>query len=70
VFLTIEIRQNTELHKSNSRKAIVSNDQASLLVAIENHDVFHKLGDADVLSHADQYRVIFIFATDLRNREF
>jgi hypothetical protein len=28
------------------------------------------LGDSDVLSHADQYRLSFIFAIDLRNREF
>jgi hypothetical protein len=28
IFLIIEIKQNTELHKSDSRKAIVSNDQA------------------------------------------
>jgi hypothetical protein len=44
VFLIIEIKQNTELHKSDSRKAIVSNDQASLLVALDNHDIFQKTG--------------------------
>lgn len=70
VFLIIEIKQNTELHKSDSRKAIVSNDQASLLVALENHDIFKKLGEAEVLTQADQYRLSFIFAIDLRNREF
>lgn len=70
VFLIVEIKQNTELHKSDSRKAIISNDQASLLVALENHDIFKKLGDAEILSQADQYRLSFIFAIDLRNREF
>ena len=70
VFLIIEIRQNTELHKSDSRKAILSNDQASLLVALDHHDIFHKLGQNEPLSQADQYRLSFIFAIDLRNREF
>ena len=70
VFLIIEIKQNTELHRSDSRKAIVSNDQASLLVALENHDIFQKLGNSEPLSQADQYRLSFIFAIDLRNREF
>ena len=70
IFLIVEIKQNTELHKSDSRKAIVSNDQASLLVALDNHDIFKKLGEPGVLSAADQYRLSFIFALDLRNREF
>jgi len=44
IFLIIEIKLNTELHNSNSRKAIVSNDQESLLVAIDNHDILQKTG--------------------------
>lgn len=70
IFLIIEIKQNTELHKSDSRKAIVSNDQASLLVALEHHDIFRKLGEKETFSQADQYRLSFTFAIDLRNREF
>lgn len=70
VFLIIEVKQNTELHKSDSRKAILTNDQASLLVALENHDIFQKLGQSEPLSEADQYRLSFVFAIDLRNREF
>jgi hypothetical protein len=69
-FLIIEVKQNTELHKSDSRKAILANDQASLLVALENHDIFQKLGQSEPLTEADQYRLTFIFAIDLRNREF
>lgn len=70
VFLIIEIRQNTELHRSDSRKAIISNDQTSLLVALDHHDIFRKLSQKEPLSQEDQYRLSFIFAIDLRNREF
>jgi hypothetical protein len=38
-FLIIEIKQNIELHNSDSRKAIASNDQVSLLFALVNHDI-------------------------------
>ena len=70
VFLIIEIRQNTELHRSDSRKAIISNDQTSLLVALDHHDIFRKLSEKETLSQEDQYKLSFIFAIDLRNREF
>ena len=43
-FLTIEIAQKTELHKSGSRNAIVSNDQTPLLVALMNHDILQNWG--------------------------
>lgn len=70
VFLIIEIRQNSELHRSDSRKAIISNDQTSLLVALDHHDLFGKLSKKEVLSQEDQYKLSFLFAIDLRNREF
>jgi len=70
VFLIIEVRQNTELHRSDSRKAIISNDQTSLLVALDHHDIFKKLSEKEILSPEDQYKLSFIFAIDLRNREF
>jgi hypothetical protein len=60
----------TAVHESDSRKAILSNDQTSLLVALDHHDIFKKMGEAEVFSHADQYRLSFIFAIDIRNREF
>lgn len=70
VFLIIEIKQNTALHNSDSRKALLSNDQTSLLVALDHHDIFQKMSQPEKLSQADQYRLSFIFAIDLRNREF
>jgi len=38
-FLIVQIKQNIELHKLDSRKAITSNDQVSLLFALVNHDI-------------------------------
>ena len=69
-FLIVEIKQNTAVHESDSRKALLSNDQTSLLVALDHHDIFMKMGEAEPLSQADQYRLSFIFAIDIRNREF
>jgi hypothetical protein len=37
-FLIVEIKQNKAVHESDSRKAILSNDQTSLLVALDHHD--------------------------------
>jgi hypothetical protein len=70
VFLAWEIQQNNHLLKSESRQALVTNDQESLLVAIDNVDIFQKLGQEEPLSQEDQYRVSFIYIVDLRNREF
>jgi hypothetical protein len=70
IFLIVEVKQNTALHKSDSRKAILSNDQASLLVALEHNDIFQKMNQSEPLSETDQLRLSFIFAIDLRNREF
>ncbi|MFT5520432.1 MAG: hypothetical protein ACI9IA_001025 [Enterobacterales bacterium] len=70
IFLIIEIKQNTKSHQSDSRKALLSNDQTSLLVALDHHDIFQKMNQPETLSQADQYRLSFIFAIDIRNREF
>ena len=70
VFLAWEIQQNNDLLKSESRQALISNDQTSLLVALENVDIFQKLGQKEPLSAEDQYRLSFIYIVDLRNREF
>lgn len=70
VFLIVEIKQNTALHKSDSRKALLSNDQTALLVALDHHDIFQKMSQPEKLSQADQYRLSFIYAIDIRNREF
>jgi hypothetical protein len=70
VFLGIEIRQNNELLRSESRQALVTNDVASLAANFQNADVFAKLVSESEMSAEDQLRLSFMFALDLRNREF
>ena len=70
VFLAIEIRQNNELLRSESRQALVSNDVTSLTANLENVDVFAKLASKEELSAEDQLRLSFMYTLDLRNREF
>ena len=70
IFLAIEIRQNNELLRSESRQALVTNDVASLSANFQNADVFAKLISESEMSAEDQLRLSFMFALDLRNREF
>lgn len=70
VFLGIELRQNNELLRSESRQALIANDVTSLTANLENADVFEVLVAGDSLSAEDQLRLSFMFALDLRNREF
>jgi hypothetical protein len=70
VFLAIEIRQNNELLRSESRQTLVANDVTSLAANIENADVFAKLVSEGELSAVDQFRLSFMYTLDLRNREF
>ena len=70
VFLAIEIRQNNELLRSESRQALVGNDVTSLTANLENVDVFAKLTSQEELSAEDQLRLSFMYTLDLRNREF
>lgn len=70
VFLAIELRQNNELLRSESRQALVANDVASLAANFANADVFEKFVSDEALSAQDQLRLSFMFALDLRNREF
>ena len=70
LFLAIELRQNNELLRSESRQALIANDVTSLTANLENTDVFAKLVAGDSLSAEDQLRLSFMFALDLRNREF
>ena len=70
VFLAIEIRQNNELLRSESRQTLVTNDVYSLAVNLENVDVFAKLVSNGELSAEDQLRLSFMYTLDLRNREF
>jgi hypothetical protein len=70
VFLAIEIRQNNELLRSESRQSLVANDVTSLTANLENADVFAKLVSGEGLSAEYQLRLSFMYALDLRNREF
>ena len=70
VFLGVEFRQNNELLRSESRQALVANDVTSLTMNISHSDVFAKLVSGDSMSSNDQIRLSFMFALDLRNREF
>jgi hypothetical protein len=70
VFLAIEIRQNNELLRSESRQTLVTNDVASLAANFQNADVFAKYVAGEELTAEDQLRLSFMFALDLRNREF
>ena len=70
VFLAIEIQQNNELLRSESRQTLVANDVTSLTVNLENADVFAKLVSKKELSTEDQLRLSFMYMLDLRNREF
>lgn len=70
IFLAIEVRQNNELLRSESRQTLVTNDLASLEANFQNADVFAKLIAESEMSAEDQLRLSFMFALDLRNREF
>ena len=70
IFLAVEIRQNNELLRSESRQALLANDQTALEVALDHVDIFDKLVTQTSLSHEDQLRLSFIYLIDLRNREF
>lgn len=70
VFLAIQIRQNNELLRSESRQTLVGNEVASLTANLENADVFAKLVSKEDLSAEDQLRLSFMYSLDLRNREF
>ena len=70
VFLAIELRQNNELLRSESRQALVANDVTSLTANLDNADVFARFVSEANLSAEDQLRLSFMFALDLRNREF
>ncbi len=70
IFLAIEISQNNELLRSESRQALVTNDVTSLAANFQNADVFAKLVSDQQLSAEDQLRLSFMYTIDLRNREF
>ena len=70
IYLSVQVRQGTELLRSESRQALVTNDLASLAANFNNADVFAKYVSGEELSAEDQLRLSFMFTLDLRNREF
>jgi hypothetical protein len=70
IFLAIEIRQNNELLRSESRQALITNNVASLAANFQNADVLAKLVSHSEMSAEDQLRLSFMFTLDLGNREF
>ncbi len=70
IYLSVQVRQGTELLRSESRQALVTNDVASLAANFNNADVFAKYVSGEELSAEDQLRLSFMFTLDLRNREF
>ena len=70
IYLAAQIHQNNELLRSESRQALVTNDVTSLSANFQNADVFAKYVAESELSSEDQLRLSFMFALDLRNREF
>ena len=70
IYLSVQVRQGTELMRSESRQALVTNDVTSLVSNFQNADVFATYVAGAEMSAEDQLRLSFMFALDLRNREF
>lgn len=70
IYLATQIRQNNELLRSGSRQSLVTNDLTSLAANMEHSDVIAKYATKQPLSPEEQLRLSFMFALDLRNREF
>ena len=70
VYLAVQLRQNNELLRSGSRQALVGNDVTSLAANLQHTGVFAKYVSEQELSQEEQLQMSFMFALDLRNREF
>lgn len=70
IYLAIQIRQNNNLLLSESRQALVTNDVTSLTANLNHTEVFAKYISESALSKEEQLSISFMFALDLRNREF
>ena len=70
IYLAIQIRQNNKLLLSESRQALVTNDVTSLTANLNYTEVFTKYISESALSKEEQLSISFMFALDLRNREF
>jgi hypothetical protein len=70
IYVAMQIRQNNELLRSQSRQALVTNDVSSLSANLGLTDIFAKYVSGAGLSDEEQLKISFMFALDLRNREF
>ena len=70
IYLSLQLRQNNALLRSQSRQAQLSSDQSSLLVALKHGDVIRKMDSNETLTEDEQFRLSIVFAIDMRNREF
>ncbi len=70
IFLAIEINQNNELLRSETRQSLIANGVASLTANLEHADVFARLGSWEALSAEDPLRLSFMYSLYMRNREF
>lgn len=70
IYLSIQIRQNNVLLRSQSRQVLVGNDVTSLTVNLQHADVLAKYASGEPLSAEEQLRMSFMFSLDIRNREF
>ena len=69
IYVARQLHQNTEISRSGSRQALLTNDQASLQMAVENVDLFEALTKPDKLSFLEHSRFSYIWIVDMRNRE-
>ncbi len=69
VYVALQLRQNTEMLKSQSRQALLENDHRNVLTGIEYAEVFEALAKPEPLSFVNQYRFNMIWVMNMRNRE-
>lgn len=69
IYVARQLNQTTEMLKSESRQALLANDQSALRTAMEHRDLFELITKPEPLSFQDQFRMSMMWAIDLRNRE-
>ena len=69
VYVARQLQQNTEMLRSNSRQALLRNDQAGMDITMQNVELFEKLTKPERLSFQDQWRFSLLWIVDMRNRE-
>jgi len=70
VYLTMEVRQNTEAQHAQSRQSILSSSQAELFVLMDHPDVLRGLFGEDSLTDEQSIRIDAWLSGVLRAREF